>query len=101
MPRKVMKKPMYKRFSQAERALALKWARQGKQPSKIASLLDRDPGTISRQLAKPKGFVLKLGRKKVISEASSQKLDKVLDAFIKKAKAKAKTGLFSKIFCNG
>ena len=53
---------MYKRFSQAERDLALKWARQGKPPSKIASLLDRDPGTISRQLAKPKGFVPKLGR---------------------------------------
>ena len=46
---------MYKRSSQAERDLALKWARQGKPPSKIASLLDRAPGTISRQLAKLKG----------------------------------------------
>lgn len=93
MPRKVMKKPMYKRFSQAERALALKWARQGKQTSKIASLLDRDPGTISRQLAKPKSFVPKLGRSKIINEAVFQKLNTALDALIKKAKAEKEVTL--------
>ena len=52
--KKVKRTKAYARFSQVKRALAFKWLGQGKTPGDIADLLDRDKGTISRQLAKPK-----------------------------------------------
>ena len=64
--KKVKRTKAYARFSQVEHALAFKWLGQGKTPGDIADLLDRDKGTISRQLAKPKETVPRLGRKKVV-----------------------------------
>ena len=91
--KKVKRTKAYARFSQVERALAFKWLGQGKTPGDIADLLDRDKGTISRQLAKPKTTVPRLGRKKVVTEAHYQRLQKALEALIVKAKAEKEVTL--------
>ena len=83
----------YARFSQVERALAFKWLEDGKVPSDIADLLGRDKGTISRQLAKPKNAVPRLGRKNVVTEAHYGRLQKALDALVAKAKAEKEVTL--------
>ena len=87
-------KKAYVRFSQVERALAFKWIKEGKSPTDVADLLGRDKGTISRQLAKPKDTVPQLGRKKELTEADYEKLEKGLDELIKKAKAESEVTLF-------
>ena len=66
----------FARFSQVERALAFKWLEQGKAPADIADPLGRDKGTISRQQAKPKNTVPQLGRKRVVTEAHYEGLQR-------------------------
>lgn len=91
--KKVKGTKAFARFSQVERALAFKWLKEGKVPSDIADLLGRDKGTISRQLAKPKSTVPRLGRKKVVTEAHYERLQKALDALIAQAKAQKEVTL--------
>ena len=77
----------WKKFSSEELRLARLWYNQdGKGPTEIAQLLHRDKASVTRRLAIGENIPpAKQGRKPILNETAVNKLEKELNAMVKKA----------------
>jgi len=72
------------KMTEKERALAQRWYDEGKSPSTIAELLDRDTSTLTRLLCKQEA-AKKQGRPSALTKAQVDYLERKLDQMIVKA----------------
>ena len=77
----------WKHVDDFEHTLMQRWSKEGKSISQIASLLERDQGTV-RKHVDAKGPKATIGRPRKIGEKEWTKLHKVLGQILQRAKAK-------------